>query len=201
MGDVKKGIPKMFMGIGKNLAEVIASQAFEFWQRKDFRLYVEFDKLSQTEQDRLFNELEVSVIGLFVIHLDNTIEKVDKRFIPVLQVLQREITLGFVDLLSNTGIDKQYVKQWTALIDMRLQQYREDFQTALKESEKMKEFKGDKELRSTWAVIETITIDGLTHIRKGDMKEDDPLWKLLRKWLITLDTTIMHRIAKLAEKS
>ena len=201
MGDVKKGIPKMFMGIGKNLAEVIASQAFEFWQRKDFRLYVEFDKLSQTEQDRLFNELEVSVIGLFVIHLDNTIEKVDKRFIPVLQVLQREITLGFVDLLSNTGIDKKYVKQWTALIDMRLKEYREDFQTALKESEKMKEFKGDKELRSTWAVIETITIDGLSHIRRGNMKADDPLWKLLRKWLITLDTTIIHPIAKLAEKS
>ncbi len=191
----------MFMGIGKNLAEVIASQAFEFWQRKDFRLYVEFDKLSQTEQDRLFNELEVSVIGLFVIHLDNTIEKVDKRFIPVLQVLQREITLGFVDLLSNTGIDKKYVKQWTALIDMRLKEYREDFQTALKESEKMKEFKGDKELRSTWAVIETITIDGLSHIRRGNMKADDPLWKLLRKWLITLDTTIIHPIAKLAEKS
>ena len=201
MVNIKKEIPKMFVGIGKNLAEVIAGQAFEFWQRKDFRLYVEFDKLSQTEQDRLFNELEVSVIGLFIIHLDSAIEKVDKSFRPVLQMLQREITLGFVDLLSSTGIDKKYVTQWSALIELRLKEYREDFKIALKESEKMKEFKEDEELRSTWAIIETITIDGLTHIRRGDMKADDPLLKLLRKWLITLDTTIMHPIAKLAEKS
>src|SRR5260221_4853491 len=201
MVNIKKEIPKMFVGIGKNLAEVIAGQAFEFWQRKDFRLYVEFDKLSQTEQDRLFNELEVSVIGLFIIHLDSAIEKVDKSFRPVLQMLQREITLGFVDLLSSTGIDKKYVTQWSALIELRLKEYREDFKIALKESEKLKEFKEDEELRSTWAIIETITIDGLTHIRRGDMKADDPLLKLLRKWLITLDTTIMHPIAKLAEKS
>lgn len=52
------------------------------------------------------------------------------------------------------------------------------------------QIKKDDSLRTIWARIETITIDCLSHIRRGDVKEDDPLWKLLRKWIITLDAQL-----------
>jgi len=65
------------------------------------------------------------------------------------------------------------------------------YKIALKEAEKMKEFeKEDKRLKFAWARIETITVDCLSHIRRGEVKEGDPLWKLLRKWFITQDAQL-----------
>jgi len=83
---------------------------------------------------------------------------------------------------------------------MRFKEYREHFKAAIKESGSWKEFRGDEEGRQIWARIETITIDCLTHIRRGNVKKDDPLWKLLRKWLITLEAQISP-IAKLGEEN
>jgi len=44
-----------------------------------------------------------------------------------------------------------------------------------------------EDLKKTWVRIETITIDCLTHIRRGKVEKDDPLWKLIRKGLTTVD--------------
>jgi len=195
-----KEISEMFMQSGKNLAQVAASSAFEFWQRKDFRLYVDFQSLSQTEQDRMFNELEVSVLGLFTLSLDYAISIAKNEYGQLLGILQKEITFGFLQLFLDLGTEKRFVDQWRKLIEMRFKEYREHFKAAIKESGSWKEFRGDEEGRQIWARIETITIDCLTHIRRGNVKKDDPLWKLLRKWLITLEAQISP-IAKLGEEN
>ena len=199
MKDINKEISEMFAQSGKNLAQVAASSSFEFWQRKDFRLYVNFQSLSQTEQDRMFNELEVSVLGLFALSLDYAISIAEVEYKKLLKTLQNEITYGFLQLFSEVGIEKKFLEQWEGLIDMRFKEYRKDLETAMKESSAWDELKGDEEMRQTWARIETITIDCLTHIQRGDVKKDDPLWKLLRKWLITLEAQISP-ISKLGQE-
>lgn len=192
MKDVKRETAKLLAGASQNLAQVVASASFELWQRPDFRLYVNFGNISQTEQDRMFNELEVSVLGLFILHLDHALlDVVEEERKIVFSALKTDLGSGFLQLLSNTGVEKKFVDQWKTLIDMRLKEYREDFKLAMKESSKWKEFKNENaKMKITWARIETITIDCLSHIRRGDVKEGDPLWKLLRKWLITLDAKL-----------
>lgn len=190
MKDYTKEIVEMMTGAGRNLAQVTASSSFEFWQRKDFRLYVNFQNITQTEQDRIFNELEVTILGLFTLHLDYALLVTAKDYKVVIQALQKEIVSGFLQLFLDTGVEQKFVKQWNMLIDMRFKEYREDYATALKESLSMKEFKGEEELRVTWVRIETMTIDCLTHIRRGKVEEKDPLGGLIRKWLITLDTSL-----------
>ncbi len=179
-------IQKMMSKAGKHLAQMAANSAFEFWQRKDFRMYVEFQNLNQVEQDRIFNELEVSVLGLFILEVDNAIDTGEKEHKVVLSLLQKEVVVGFLTLFSDAGVEEKYIKQWEILIDMRFKEYRDNLKTALFESKKWKEFKNDEQVRMQWAVIETITINCLRYIRRGDVKEDDPLWELLRKWFITL---------------
>lgn len=199
MRDISKEISEMFMKSGKNLAQVVASSAFEFWQRKDFRLYVNFQSLSQTEQDRMFNELEVSVLGLFTLSLDYAISIAKEEYKKLLKILQKEITYGFLQLFSDLGIEKKFIDQWDKLIGMRFKEYHEHLEISVKESGSWRELKGDEEMRQTWARIETITIDCMTHIRRGDVKKDDPLWKLLRKWFISLEAQISP-IAKLGQE-
>lgn len=196
---MNKEISEMFMQSGKNLAQVAASSSFEFWQRKDFRLYVNFQSLSQTEQDRMFNELEVSVLGLFTLSLDYAISIAKVEYKKLLKTLQKEITYGFLQLFSDLGIEKKFLDQWDVLIKMRFKEYHEHLEVAVKESGFWDELKGDEEGRQAWARIETITIDCLTHIRRGDVKKDDPLWKLLRKWFISLEAQI-SQIAKLGQE-
>lgn len=197
--DFKRETAKLLAGASQNLAQGIASWSFEFWERKDFRLYLDFHKLSKSEQDRIFNELELSLLGLFVLHLDHAIEhasRPEQRI--VFSGLQKDLPSAFLQLFINLGIEKQHIDLWKKLIYMRLKEYRRDFKTALKQSSKWEEFVEKEEvIHITWARIETITIDCLSHIRRGDVKDGDPLWKLLRKWFISLDAQL-HPMTELA---
>ena len=148
--------------VAKSLVMDISQSGFEFWQDSEFRKLVSFDSLSQTEQDRIFNEVLVTGLGLLVLYLDSAVAEI---------------------ALTKHQV---YFDKLQKLIDMRLEENREDYQLALGESSNWKEFNGDLKMRKTWAQIETVTIDGLSHIRRGKVKKDDPLWKMLRFWLLGL---------------
>lgn len=186
----KKDIEMLLKESGKNLAQVAANASFDLWSRKDFRLYVDFENSTQTEQDRIFNELEVSVIGLFVLHMDQVIRIVDKENQVLFKNLQNDIIASFLNLFTELDIETKFINQWEMLINMRLREYRDDYKIALKEYEKAKDMEEDSDLHPVFAAIETIGIDCLTHIRRGNIEKDDPLWKLLRKWFITLDAPL-----------
>lgn len=187
---------------GEKLAEALAQQAFELWQRKDFRLYVEFAKLSKTEQDRIFNELEVTVIGLMTLLFDHAIDaEANQSQQLVYKMFRKSISDGFLRILENNGVENKYLQQWSQLIDMRLKEYRENYQISLKESKKSKELQDDEEIRIAWARIETMTIDCLTHIRRGKVEKDDPLWKLLRKWMIMIDNHFRPLVTQITSET
>jgi len=59
----------------KKIIEYIARSGFKVWQDKNFRRMVDFKNLSQTEQDRIFNEIEVTGLGLLALYLDDAIGK------------------------------------------------------------------------------------------------------------------------------
>lgn len=185
-------VVEMLAKSAKNLAQLVANSSYEFWQRKDLRLYVDFGNLSQTEQDRMFNELELTILGLFTLHFEHALSIAEKKEHKiVIESLQKELVPAFLQLFVDLGIEHKYIEEWKTLIAMRFKEYRKDFKTAIKESSKWEEFKGDEEtLKVAWARIETMTIDCLTHIRRGKVEKDDPLWKLLRKWLISLDAQL-----------
>ena len=175
----------------EKLAEAVASLSFDVWSRKDFRLFVNFPNISQTEQDRIFNELEVSILGLLILKFDDGISRKDKEFGLMLEYFENKLIDGFLNLFRNLKVEEKFVKQWKTLIDMRLSEYRNHYKVAIRESSKMREFdKNEESLKISWARVETITIDCLTHIRRGNVEEKDPLWKFLRKWFISLESKL-----------
>lgn len=185
--NIKSETVKLIAGASKNLAQVVASSSFEFFQRKDFRLYVDFNNLSKLEQNRIFNELELSVLGLFILNFDHAIETASAPEQKIVfSSFQKDLPSAFLQIFTELGIENKFIDQWRELIEMRLTEYRKDLKIALEESSKWKEFENEKQSQANWAQIETITIDCLSHIRRGNVEKTDPLWKLLRKWLITL---------------
>lgn len=175
---------------GKNIAQIVAEASFKIWQEKDFREMIKFNNISQTEADRMFNELELTALGLFILHLDRVSSKTaDETKRIVFKGLQENIRKGFIEIFKELGIEEKYLEQWRGLIDMRLREYRKDYKIALKQIRDMKKFNDEEELKVIWVRIETLTIDGLIHIRRGNFKAEDFLWKYLRKWLTELDVS------------
>ena len=183
--------------IGKDTAALIAHLSFKIWQQEDFRESINFDEISQTEQDRIFNELEVSFIGLCVLHLDSLkLQIQSEEDLDIISKLQTATIWGFLDIYKERRIDQKNLNQWEVLIGMRIAEYRKDFELLMKESKKMKEFSSKKDYKYVWARVETITLDMLSHIRRGKLEHKDPLRKHLQTAVIVLDQTFGHSIKK-----
>lgn len=187
----------MYSEVSKQLAGVIGEIAYTIWKEKNFRELVEFNKLSQTEQDRIFNELEVTLLGLLFLNIEEH---------PSLIELQKYLAKGFLELLSSLGIEAEFLKDWKILIDLRLEEYQEDYALALEEARNWKELENKGHLIYVWARIETLTIDCLRHIRRGRVKEKDVLWKYIRKILTASDVSFTKilkspSLKKLAKRS
>lgn len=190
MKDVKKETAKLLAGATDNIAKLVASSAFEMWKRKDFRLYVDFNNIDTVEQDRMFNELQVSVLGLFILHFESALTDATDERKMVLEALKKDLVPAFLALLSESGVESRYIKEWKYLIDLRLKEYRTDLRMAMEEVGEMEEFKKDEHLKIVWCRLQTITIDCLSHIRRGKLDEKDKMWNLLRGWLVTLEVQL-----------
>ncbi|OGH19382.1 MAG: hypothetical protein A3F31_03255 [Candidatus Levybacteria bacterium RIFCSPHIGHO2_12_FULL_38_12] len=113
-------ISEMMSSAAKNLAHVAASSSFDLWSRKDFRLYIEFANIPQVEQDRIFNELEVSVLGLFdlqfeTIKNDNPQEEKE----VVMGLLQAELVPSFLHSYDPLW---KLLRKWFMTLDVSIKQ-------------------------------------------------------------------------------
>jgi hypothetical protein len=163
----------------KALAMIIAESSFELWQTKDFRLLINFDKISLTEQDRIFNELEVTGLGLYILHLNSL--KNFSRF------SENDLIDSFLDLNRSVGVEEQYIKIWKQLIDLRLPEYKENYDYLISHAEDFPEIQEDSSIKEPLLRLQNQMLTGLEHIRRGNLMEGDPLMDPLRKWLIMLD--------------
>lgn len=166
--------------VSKYLAEAIGGVAYDIWKEQTFRYLIEFEKLSQSEQDRIFNELEVTLLGLLYLNIEQHSSLID---------LQKYLTKGFLEQLSSLGIENKFLKDWETLINLRLKEYQEDYAIALEEAKDYKELKDNESLIYIWARVETLTLDCLRHIRRGKLEEKGALWKYLRKILTAVDVS------------
>ena len=187
--------------LGKAFAKVVPRVSFMLWEKKKFRKLIDFDNISQIEQDRIFNELEVTFLGLFYLYLDNlALQLQDEKEKEVIEKLKPALINGFLSIFSELAIEEKFVSGWKVLVDMRIEEYKKDFELLLKEGKDIKELKKDGKFRIFWARIQTITLDGLSHIRRGKLDEKDPLRKLLKDWVKEVDGIYSEAVKELIFK-
>ena len=186
--------------IGHGLAEIVAKISLTLYQKDDFRELISFEEISRPEQERIFNELQVSFLGLMVLYLENLESDLKEQLVLnntnlSISKINESLISGFLEIYREIGIDEKFVKMWEALIEMRLTEYRNDYKIALKESKNLPNFKkGDERLAVRWARTETLTIDCATHIRKGKFPLKDPLRKCLMEWFINTESIFADTI-------
>ena len=194
--------------LGQALANVVARVSFMLWEKKEFREMIDFDKISQTEQDRIFNELEVSFLGLFYLYLDNLSTQLENQAEKALvEQLKPALKKGFISLYEDLKIEKKFIDIWKELINMRFEEYKKDFKLLMKEGKKEKEIrkackviKNDEKFGLFWARNQAITLACLQHIRRGKLDHKDPLRKYLQDWVVNVDKIYSDAIKELIFK-
>lgn len=168
--------PKNPEEITKKITENIADSAFEFFKKPEFRNLVNFDKLSRTEQDRIFNEIVITGLSLAVLMFEG-MEGMAKKESPkqFYREMQIEMASRYGNWLKEIGTPLEFTDLWKKLIQMRVDEYRKDYQEHRKKLEK--DWK-----KNPWVFV--AALGGYHHIRRGKGKPDDILFKMVLKWVI-----------------
>lgn len=176
---------------------VVAQKSTSLWHESSFRKLVGFNKITNKEQDRIFNELEMTALGYLLLFLDERLmdKKDDREF--VVYINTRELMVEeFLSLMEDAGLTHYHLSLWRSLIKERMKEYKSDTDFIMKESSEWEVFQGkDRVLMPTWARIVTVSASSLRYIRKNDKTSlEDPLWTCLRRWLISLEVDIIRSI-------
>lgn len=191
---------KLFQNIppeqeGEVLVKRISGSAYQVFLDQQFRKMVDFEKQSQVEKDRIFNELVVTGVILLLSIIKDCLSKIKEERQEFWQTVYEKVPDIFVDWLSELGVQKKYANIWRKLIDLRFDEYQEK-QTWTREAWMQDLIKHqDKEILNDAAVrIETLIISSMLHVTRGKAKKNDPLKKHLGAWLMVLNNKLMKRV-------
>jgi hypothetical protein len=180
---------------GDFLVRMVSGSAYQVFLDGQFRKLSNFEKQSQIEKDRIFNELVVTALILLISVIRDNFPRIEKGRQVFWQTVYEKIPDIFIDWLNELKIERNYVDIWRKLIDMRLEEYQE--KQSLTRGIWIEELikNQDSEKFNDAAVrVETLTVSSMLHVTRGRAKRDDSLRRHLRTWLAVLNNKLEERI-------
>jgi hypothetical protein len=170
------------------LVYAAGASAFQLFQDMQFRQLAGFEQLSQTEQDRIFNELVVASIVLIMLVLEAPDLRVATEFHDYLSDLNQKIPKAHLDYLRTSGVETEHLRDWEKLIAMRYEEYardRHDVRAAAMQIESSEKGLDLDDLSKIQMLVpvQAVAIGCHHHICRGDTEGQDDLFKLTLKSL------------------
>ena len=173
---------QMAQATAANLSQVASAAAYELFCDKEFRRIVDFERLSQAEQDRIFNELVVAFLALVMLLL----EAPDLRVAPELRnyfaELKDRIPAAYVGQLKSLGVEAQHLRDWEKLISLRYEEYARDKHEVrstamqIESAEKTLDLEGLSKIQLL-VPVQAVAIGCHDHICRGNTAGQDDLFK------------------------
>jgi hypothetical protein len=165
------------------LDQAASSHAFRLYNNRKFRRLVNFDKQSQVEQDRIFNELVVAFVVMTMLLLEAPDLRVPEEFKEYLGLLHQRIPKAHIDCLRELGIQDEYLSDWGKLIDMRYQEYAKDRHEVRAAAMELKAADDELELRDLQKIqmlvpVQSTAIGCHHHVCKDETDGRDDLFKM-----------------------
>jgi hypothetical protein len=181
------------------MVHAAGGSAFQLFQDKQFRRLAGFNQLSQTEQDRIFNELVVASVVLIMLILEAPDLDIAVEFRDYLHDLNKKIPKVYVDYLRTLGVETEYLLQWEKLIDMRYEEYsrdRHDVRAAAMQIESSEKRLNLDDLSKIQMLVpvQAVAIGCHHHICRGNTEGRDDLFKLTLRSLSRLYIELRVRL-------
>ena len=178
-----ESLDQMAQATAAGLAQAAASAAFRLFRDKQFRRLAGIERLSQAEQDRIFNELVVASLVLIMLLLEAPDLRVAREFQSYLAGLNKRIPKAYVDHLETLGIESSHLRDWEKLIAMRYEEYardRHDVRAAAMQIESSKKGLDLDDLAKIQMLVpvQAVAIGCHHHICRGHTEGRDDLFKL-----------------------
>jgi hypothetical protein len=167
-----------------NLSQAASSAAYELFCDQAFRRMAGFERLSQAEQDRIFNELVVAFLALVMLLL----EAPDLRVAPELRSyfaeLKKRIPAAYVEQLKSLGVEARHLRDWEKLISLRYEEYARDKHEVrsaamqIESAEKTLDLQGLSKIQLL-VPVQAVAIGCHDHICGGKTAGQDNLFKRL----------------------
>ena len=183
-----ESLDQMADATAAGLAQAAAAAAYELFCDEQFRRLARFERLSQVEHDRIFNELVVAFLVLIMLLLEAPDLRVAPESQDYLNGLNKRIPKAYVDHLKTLGVETNHLRDWEKLITMRYEEYARDKQGVraaamqIESSEKGLDLDGLSKIQLL-VPLQAVAIGCHHHICRGDTDGQDDLFKLTLKSL------------------
>ena len=170
------------------LSQTAAASAYELFCGKEFRRIAGLERLSQGEQDRIFNELVVSFLVLIMLLLEAPDLRVPREFRNYLADLNKRISEAHVEELRTLGVETNHLRDWEKLISMRYEEYARDKHEMrgaamqIESAEKRLDLDGLSRIQLL-VPVQTVSIGCHHHICRSNTDGQDDLFKQILKSL------------------
>lgn len=181
------------------LNEAAANYAFQLFSDKGFRRLVNFEILSQVEQDRIFNELVVAYVVLVILVLEAPDLRVPREFRDYLVLLKEKVPKAYLEYLRTLGVETEHLLNWEKLISLRYEEYardRHEVRSAamqVQSSEKVLDLDDLSKIQML-VPVQTVAIGCHHHICRGETTGRDDLFKLTLRSLSRFYVDIRVRL-------
>ncbi|HEV8721834.1 MAG TPA: hypothetical protein VGW77_14480 [Candidatus Binatia bacterium] len=146
------------------------------------------ERLSQAEQDRIFNELLVAFLVLIMLLLEAPDLRVPRELRNYLAGLNKRISEAHVEHLRTLGVETNHLRDWEKLISMRYEEYARDKHEVrgaamqIESAEKSLDLDGLSRIQLL-VPLQAVSIGCHHHICRGNTDGQDDLFKQILKSL------------------
>jgi hypothetical protein len=164
------------------LSQAAAASAYELFCDKEFRRMAGLERLSQVEQDRIFNELVVAFLVLILLLLEAPDLRVPPELRNYLADLNKRIPKAYVENLKTLGVKTNHLRDWEKLISMRYEEYGRDKHEVraaamqMESAEKKLDLDGLSKIQLL-VPVQAVSIGCHHHICRGNSTGKDDLFK------------------------
>jgi hypothetical protein len=183
-----ESLDQMADATAAGLSQAAAAAAYELFGDKEFRRMAGFERLSQAEHDRIFNELVVAFLVLIMLLLEAPDLRVARELQDYLAGLNKRISKAHVDHLGSLGLEASHLRDWEKLISMRYEEYARDKHEVraaamqIESAEKSLDLGGLSKIQML-VPVQAVSIGCHRHICRGNTDGRDDLFKLTLKSL------------------
>jgi hypothetical protein len=170
------------------LSQAAAASAYELFCDKEFRRMADLERLSQVDQDRIFNELVVAFLVLIMLLLEAPDLRIPRELRSYLADLNKRVSEAYVDHLKTLGVESHHLRDWEKLISMRYEEYARDKHEVRGAAMQMESAKKSLDLEGLskiqlLAPVQAVSIGCHHHICRGKTAGRDDLFKQILRSL------------------
>lgn len=171
-----------------------AELAGKIFNDNHFQRMAKVKEFDQDEQNRIFNEVQVSGLVYCMIFIEQKRQYLNENRSALWREVTEKIPKTFCGWLSELGVEKEYVNIWEKLIDLRLREYQEGMFEMKNVLENKLDDDPREDIKEMFYSLESVAIGGMLHIRREKVKMNDPLKRHMMTWLGVLQEDLAKKI-------